>query len=109
MSDEDVWNVVQRMRKDRRKRLRKEKGFVRRLIKWLASKREQHLSCHGDRNSTTSISSGSNDENFDQESAEVVDTTSEELINISDPSEQHNTDDDIIDSNNQDEEQQRDT
>jgi len=109
VSDEDVWNVVQRMRKERRKRLRKENGFVRRLIKWVASKREQHLSCHGDRNSITSISSGSNDENLDQESAEVVDTTSVELINTSDPTEQHNTDDDIIDNNNQDEEQQRDT
>ena len=109
MSDEDVWNVVQRMRKERRKRLRKENGFVRRLIKWVTSKREQHLSCHGDRNSITSISSGSNDENLDQESAEVADTTSVELINTSDPTEQHNTDDDIIDNNNRDEEQQRDT
>jgi len=109
VSDEDVWNAVQRMRKERRKQLRRENGFVRRLIEWLVSKKEQHPSIHGDLNSTTSISSGSNDENLDQESAEVVDTNSEELIDTCDPTEQHNTTDEIIDSNNQDEEQQRDT
>jgi len=97
------------MRKERRKQLRRENGFVRRLIEWLVSKKEQHPSIHGDLNSTTSISSGSNDENLDQESAEVVDTNSEELIDTCDPTEQHNTTDEIIDSNNQDEEQQRDT
>ena len=41
MSDNDVWDVVQRMRKERREALRKENGLVHRLVKWAKSRSQQ--------------------------------------------------------------------
>ena len=118
VSDEDVWTTVQRMRKERRKQSRKENGLVYRFIKWSRSKRDQNLtSSLGDHTtgSTTSVSSGSSDEEMEQESTDV-DTNSEELNDTSDnhagTAEQSSTssacNDEVVGSNNHGEEQQRD-
>lgn len=118
VSDEDVWTTVQRMRKERRKQSRKENGLVYRFIKWSGSKRDQNLtSSLGDHTtgSTTSVSSGSSDEEMEQESTDV-DTNSEELNDTSDnhagTAEHSSTssacNDEVVGSNNHGEEQQRD-
>ena len=118
MSDEDVWTTVQRMRKERRKQSRKENGLVYRFIKWSGSKRDQNLaSSLGDHTtgSTTSVSSGSSDEEMEQESTDV-DTNSEELNDTSDShagTVEHSStssacNDEVVGSNNHGEEQQRD-
>ena len=46
MSDNDVWDVVQRMRKERREALRKENGLVHSLVKWAKSRSQQNGHVH---------------------------------------------------------------
>lgn len=41
VSDDDIWDVVQRMRKEQRNKLRKENGLVHRLVKWTKLKTKQ--------------------------------------------------------------------
>jgi hypothetical protein len=119
VSDEDVWTTVQRMRKERRKQSRKENGLIYRFIEWSKSKRDQNLTSplgEHTTGSTTSVSSGSSDEEMEQESTDV-DTNSEELNDTSNnrtgTAEQSSTtsstcNDEVVGDNNHEEEQQRD-
>eukprot|EP00536_Pseudo-nitzschia_multiseries_P000888 jgi/Psemu1/282634/fgenesh1_pg.11_\ len=73
VSDDDIWRVVQRMRKERRKQLRKENGALHRFVNWAKSVRgnNEQPSLENERvDSFTSVSSGSEDgDTMDQRSS----------------------------------------
>jgi len=57
--DEDIWDVVQRMRKERRKQLRNENGVVYRFVNWVKSKRGSNQQGTLENNRFESFTSGS--------------------------------------------------
>mmetsp|Transcript_6892 Transcript_6892/g.19946 ORF Transcript_6892/g.19946 Transcript_6892/m.19946 type:complete len:406 (+) Transcript_6892:184-1401(+) len=64
VSDDDIWNVVQRMRKERRNQLRKENGMLHRFVNWVKSKRGNNEDPSLDNEgveSFTAVGSGSED------------------------------------------------
>ena len=77
LSDEDIWDVVQRMRKERRKQLRNENGVVYRFVNWVKSKRgnNQQPTLGNNRiESFTSGSSSGDDNMIDRESSSITDS-----------------------------------
>jgi len=77
VSDEKVWETVQRMRKERRKQLRKENGLTHRFIQWALSKRrDSRQASMGDRNSTNSMSSTSADEDPESQQGNSIEECS---------------------------------
>lgn len=89
VSDDDVWEVVQRLRKERRKEIRRENGFLTRFLRWTESRKQPQAgvtSVESDRTDTSaSLSSGSN---VDEESSSTSSTESQAEVISSD-----NTDD----------------
>ena len=79
VSDDEVWAAVQKMRKERRRQLRKENGPVHRFLKWATSNRSACQPNIEDRSRTTTVGSGSDDENINQEDRMEVDTNTEGL------------------------------
>jgi hypothetical protein len=63
VSDEQVWETVKRLRKDRWRQLCKENGYTHRFIQWmLAKRRPRHTEPVESRNSTTSMGSTSSED-----------------------------------------------
>jgi hypothetical protein len=68
VSDEEVWETVKSLRKEKRRQLRKDNGFAHRLIQWvLARRRRGHMVSAENRSSTSSMG-GTSSEGDDLES-----------------------------------------
>lgn len=71
VSDEDIWDVVQRMRKERRKQLQKENGAVHRLVSWIKSRRSRCSQSPVENDRPPSLTSLSDGTDFDSSSSSV--------------------------------------
>lgn len=82
VSDEEVWETVKRLRRERRRQLCKENGYTHRIVRWLLARRRGQSVAVENRNSTTSTGSTSSEEE-DTESPREVRIETEQGFGVS--------------------------